>query len=182
MGSLCLELHSHKSNKRETLNDLERTLNLEEPELKAVDRGLDDLSRTRGQLNDYTTALNTRFGPSETTPHDAMGQLLHAKLPGSNPIASDRTVSAWTDVEFERKREVVEELRTRLSRTGIPDQHLFWGCRLQVLLPTEQAALAESIEAATDSVEKLMNLSRSLAREFSVEHPNLLSGLLAPSR
>ena len=179
LGSLCLELHSHKSNKRETLNDLERTLNVEEPTLTAVDRGLDDLSRTRDQLNDYTIALNTRFASSEVTPHDAMGHLLCADFSGSNPISSNRKMSAWSDVEFERKREVVEELRTRLSRTGIPDQHLFWGCRLQVMLPTEQASLGETIKSTTNSVSELLELSMSLASEFTVESPTSLSELLA---
>ena len=178
LGILCLELHSHKSNKRETLNDLERTLNLSEPEISAVDRGLDDLSRTRRQLNDYDTALNDPLNPSGITPHDAMGQLLYNNsMSNSNPIPSRGDITTWTNQDFERKREVVEELQSRLQRIGVPAQHPFWGCRLRSLLPTAQLALTERLQATSDALQNLMGFSSALAKELVVEEQSLLSNL-----
>ena len=59
LGQACLELHSNKTNKRQTLEELGRTLNLEESYPPAAAFHFEELSRAQGQLNDYSAAVNT---------------------------------------------------------------------------------------------------------------------------
>ena len=174
LGDACLELHSNKTNKRQTLEELKRVL---EP-LGQTRRGADfspgDMERTRSHLNDYAEAVNTPVGQSGVAPHDAFGQLLllaDGKI--DNPIHWTQLtdISGWSHDDFSCKREVVDELRRRLERTGIPAQHPFYGCRLRSLMPAAQARLRENIEAASQVLETLADLSGSLADSLPLSHP-----------
>ena len=69
------------------------------------------------------------------------------------------------------KREVVDELRQRLERTGVPALHPFFGSRLRSLLPAAQAQLREKIEAASRALEALADLSSSLADSLPLTRP-----------
>ena len=208
LGDTCLELHSHKTNKRETLDSLARTLNFREtarddevakkifssfrhgvasPRVRqlldfrdAIGSGLDDLGRARSQLNDYSDAVNTPVGRSGVTPYEAFGELLvlRSTMEGDgNPISweqitgPDSEMHGWTGDDFKRKREVVDELRLRLQRTGVPNQHPFWGCCLRSLLPASQASLSEQVEAAGRALETLAGSSGELADDLHLDRP-----------
>ncbi len=178
LGDTCLELHSHKTNKRETLAELGRVLGLKSPATDSmeIEDTLSNLLRTRNQLNDYATAVNTPVGASGVTPNDAFGKLLTSGLAANespNPISWPHVngISNWTGADFTRKKEVVEDLRLRLQSVGAVRQHPFLGCSLRNLLPTPQASLRENIEAATNALETLTDLSDSLARELNLECP-----------
>ena len=83
IGDACLELHSHKANKRAVLDELNRTLGLGRPTLSdpAEDRAL--LTANRQRLNDYTRAVNTPMGRSGISPHDIVGRLAQLAEPDS---------------------------------------------------------------------------------------------------
>ena len=67
LGDACLELHSHKTNKRAVLDELNRTLRLGRPK---ADGGTEDgvlLEEARRRLNDYARAINSPVGESDLT-------------------------------------------------------------------------------------------------------------------
>ncbi len=172
LGAACLELHSNKTNKRVTLDELKRTLELQPT--PGIGSRLDDLERTRSQLNDYTEAVNTPVGNSGVTPHDAFGELL--TLNGgetSTPIAWKEIagIRHWSGDDFRRKREVVDELRSRLERVGIPARHPFYGCRLRSLLPAAEAELRVKIEATGSALETLVDSSGAMAHDMTLDLP-----------
>ena len=174
LGDACLELHSHKTNKRETLTDLARTLNPRKPIGSGPLGSSNELSRTRCQLNDYAEAVNTSVGGSGMTPYEAFGKLL--ALGGGetpNPIAWTRLsgIGDWSGPNFRRKREVVEELRLRLQRSGIPHRHPFWGCRLRALLPATSSALREKLDTTISSLRTLVGISGAMADALQSQHP-----------
>ena len=172
LGAACLELHSNKTNKRVTLDELKRTLELQPS--PGIGSRLDDLERTRSQLNDYSEAVNIPVGNSGVTPHDAFGELL--TLNGgetSIPIAWKEIagICHWSGDDFRRKREVVDELRNRLERIGIPARHPFYGCRLRSLLPAAEAELREKIEATASALETLADSSGAMAHDMTLDLP-----------
>ena len=173
LGGACLELHSNKTNKRLTLEELGRTLNLEEPLFAGAGRQFDfaDLSRAQSQLNDYSAAVNTPVGNSGVTPNDAFGQLLAFNAVGTpNPIGWKRIkdINEWSGDDFRRKREVVDELRQRLQSVGVPAHHPFYGAGLRLLLPAAQAQLRDTIGAASKSLETLDESSGALVDGLSL--------------
>ena len=181
LGDACLELHSHKTNKRQTLDELKRILELQGTHNSNIGSNLDDLERTRKQLNDYAEAVNTQVGNSGLTPHDAFGELLAL---GSNqestPIAWTQItdIVQWSGDDFRRKREVVDDLRRRLQRSGVPSRHPFWGSRLRVLLPSVQAELWGKLTEALDALETLVSVV-SLPGIPGLEVPASIDGAVA---
>ncbi len=174
LGGACLELHSHKTNKRQTLNELKQTLDPQEPPDLNLNFGFVDLARVRAQLNEYSEAVNTPVGQSGVNPHDAFGELLRlAKYGTGNPIqwAQLTGVRDWSRDDFRRKRNAVEELRQRLERAGIPTQHPFYGSGLRSLLPAAQEQLREKISTASRSLEELADSSGSLASCLNLPPP-----------
>ena len=175
LGGACLELHSHKTNKRETLNELDRTLNL--PQRPATSVGgelLEQLFRTRSYLNEYAEAVNTPVGESGITPYDAFGELLalgHGKT--VNPIHRREipTISDWSSSDFQRKREIVDDLRLRLQSSGVPSLHPFWGSSLRVLLPDDRIGLEAKLDAALGCLETLTAASNDLADALHLRRP-----------
>ena len=189
LGRACLELHSHKTNKRETLDELRRCLNLSPP--PADDSGrelLEQVTRTRSQLNDYADAVNNPVGETGVSPHVAFGELLALQYDHiANPIARSELpgVSTWTGTDYRRKREAVEDLRLRLQTTGVPIQHPFWGSRLRVVLPDTRTKLQAKLERALRDTERLARASNDLAKVTNLPSPAHISGaysLLTASR
>ena len=181
LGNACLELHSHKTNKRETLNELRRTLNLS-PEMTVTDglggSLLEQLSRTRSQLNEYADAVNVPVGETGVAPYDAFGELLVLDYDKTaNSIARRKIpyIAEWSRAEFQRKREVVEDLRLRLHNCGVPNLHPFWGSRLRLLLPDTRTELQGRIETTLSQLSQLAIACEDLADATQVACPETVS-------
>ena len=189
LGGACLELHSHKTNKRETLDELSRSLNLSpQPTDGSGSELLEQLSRTISQLNEYADAVNNPVGDTGVSPHVAFGELLALQNDNTaNPIARRELprISSWTGSDFRRKKEAVEDLRLRLQSTGVPIQHPFWGSRFRVVLPDARTELQAKLESALTHTDRLAEASSALAEATNLPSPGDISaayGLLTASR
>ncbi len=122
LGDACLELHSHKTNKRVVLDELKRTLAMGRPK---VERGAEDgvlLEEARSRLNDYARAVNSPVGQSGLTPHDLVGRLAKLKQDGptvDGPGLPIRDSVSWSEDEFIRRREVARELHGARDRSPL---------------------------------------------------------------
>ena len=172
LGDACLELHSHKTNKRAVLDELRRTLAVGRPQ---ADRGTEDgvlLHETRGRLNDYARAVNSPVERSELTPHELVGRL--ARLEGEGltidgaglPI---RDSASWSGEEFVRRREVVREMQELVRAIGIPCEHVWWPCGRLHFVPTDRHSVRQVIGAASTALRRLQRetevLGKGLRRE-----------------
>ena len=189
LGGACLELHSRKTNKRETLDELSRTLNLSpQPIDSSGEELLDQLYRTRSQLNEYSNAVNVPVGDTGVTPFVAFGELLALQYDKTtNPIARKNIpdISRWSGTDYQRKREAVEDLRLRLQNSGIPNLHPFWGSRLRVVRPDTRTELQAKLETALTCFEQLAAASHDLVEATNLPTPDGVSAaydLLTASR
>ena len=172
LGDACLELHSHKTNKRAVLDELRRTLAVGRPQ---ADRGTEDgvlLHAARGRLNDYARAVNSPVERSELTPHELVGRL--ARLEGEGltidgaglPI---RDSASWSGEEFVRRREVVREMQELVRAIGIPCEHVWWPCGRLHFVPTDMHSVGQVIGAASAALRRLQRetevLGKGLRRE-----------------
>ena len=181
LGNACLELHSHKTNKRETLNELSRTLNLPPPMTVTDGLGgslLEQLSRTRIQLNEYVDAVNVPVGESGVAPYDAFGELSILEYDKTaNAIARRKIlgITEWSGAEFRGKWDVVEDLRLRLQNCGVPNLHPFWGSRMRLLLPGTRTELQVNIETTLSRLSGLTTACKNLADATQLAHPGTIS-------
>jgi very-short-patch-repair endonuclease len=77
LTDFCLQLHSHKANKKDVVNELGRTLML--PKTQATDSALDmleQLGENRDKLNEYVKAIHTKCDPLGKTIYQIHGKLI----------------------------------------------------------------------------------------------------------
>ncbi|WP_400192664.1 DUF3320 domain-containing protein [Hymenobacter sp. B81] len=167
LGAACLELHSHKANKKALHDELKATLGLGRPAAAtAVEDQITQLPRYRAALNGYALAVNAPIGRSRRTAQQVAGELLQLRQqPGATelPRIAFPTLADWTDATAAQAEDAAARLQATLQKVGPPRQLLFWGSELTVLLPAEQAALTEKLRAAQAAVETLQAAAYDLA-------------------
>jgi hypothetical protein len=172
LGDACLELHSHKTRKRELLQELGRTLNLNRLQLQGVTEHAADLLETRKRLNDYAADLHRAVDPSGWTPFEAQGELarmtLAADLP---PRGKPEELAGLKRDEFEARRRSVRNLQAKIREIGTPNLHPFFGCAPADFLPGDVPALATLLSEARDLVDRLRKSAQALASRLNVDDP-----------
>ena len=175
IGDACLELHSHKANKRAALHELNRTLGLGQPRLSdpAEDRAL--LTANRQRLNDYSRAVNTPIGKSGISPHDVVGRLaqLAEPDPAGWPVLSIDASMSWSRTEFVVRLDQVAGLQALVADIGAPDKHIFWESGRPSFLPMDRRSIANTLTAAVEALGTLQGEVDDLGRFLQVDLPTL---------
>lgn len=175
LGDACLELHSHKTNKKSLLVELQRTLNLGRPVVASIENELQLLVETRRQLNDYCEAINTPIGSSGVAPYEAYGRLLQLKANADGAAGALQFdlpgMSDWTAAEYTRRKLLIADLQTRLGAAGAIPAHPFRASRLRVLLPSERDRLSRLCGDAHATTARLIGVSQALASALGLDAP-----------
>ena len=167
LGDACLELHSHKTNKRAVLDELRRTLALGRP---ATGGGTEDrvlLEESRKRLNDYSRAVNSPVGESELTPHGLVGRLARLEEDGLTVDGAGlpiRDSASWSSEDFIRRREVVREMQELVRAIGTPREHAWWRCGRHHFVPTDVHSVREVVAEATTAVRRLQRDSDTFGK------------------
>lgn len=187
LGDACLELHSHKTQKKAILQELERTLNLGEPQVDDFTQEAAVMTDARDTLNGYAEAVNRPIGESGVRPYDAYGELVRLRETLSEvtmPSIEFSAMRTWDGQEYEEKKFLVEQVQSHLSEMGVPSRHPFWGSDKTRFLPAERDSIERAASAAAESLDVLQQAAQDLARclgVFEPEDPEETEGLLEAS-
>ena len=171
LGDACLELHSHKSNKRSFLRELERTLNLGQPALTDQKHNRLLLQEARDYLEEYCRAVSTDIGGTGVTPYRAYGLYLRADQALENissPPLKIEGIDVWDEEDYLVRLEGVARYQNLVARIGSPQAHPFWGSQRRSYLPADQRALAAQCVQAETAVHTLREAGEQAARLFPV--------------
>jgi very-short-patch-repair endonuclease len=165
LGPLCLELHSHKANKKAVLDELSRTLTLGRPKMQGSQERLEALQNAIERLNRHAEVMNTPIEPAGVTPFQVIGCL--ARLYAEGVEASNLALTqpeVWSGGEFRDRSNKVGELQKYLEEIGPPVNHPWRGVnRTEPVLPAElrelQTKLTETVASLTASLESFGQLS-----------------------
>jgi very-short-patch-repair endonuclease len=175
LGAACLELHSHKANKKALHDELRHTLSLGRPATATVVADqMAQLPRYRQALNDYALAVNAPLGNSRRTAQQVTGELLRlAEERGSIqlPRIAFAHLANWTDADAARAEALGTKLQATLQKTGAPKNLLFWGSELLVLLPAAQDTLSGHMRTAYTATQALQAAAESLAQQLGLPLP-----------
>ena len=175
LGVACLELHSRKTTKRTVLDELKRTLGLGALSVEGIEDDFGRLARIQRRLNTYAEAVNSPVDGTGVTPYRAYGELItirdQEKDGRTLPHVEIAGMDSWSNADFESKLEVVSDLQARLGRVGVPREHVFWGARLRLLLPNDQAFLGDKVGATLDSLEVLRKVVQDLSDILGLSLP-----------
>jgi hypothetical protein len=183
VGAACLELHSHKTQKRAVIDELRRTLELAEPSTEGIDDDFVALNRIRNELNEYAEAVNTPVGNTGITPYHAYGELIRNMVGRNNgaplPRLRVRGMDSWSFADYQRKADVVSELQTLLGSIGVLKNHIFRGSKRRFATPQYMEDLDDAIASAIHSLDALSQISRHLSAPLGLDTPSNIAQVIA---
>ena len=170
LGSLCLELHSHKSNKRVVLNELSETLELGKPKVGNNELHASELEGYRAKLNRHARDMHTYLKPSSKTPFQIIGELVRLQKSGiaATSFVID-SVESWNPEVFQNNCGLIKDLQIHLESVGNPADHPWKGVQVKVLLPADHARLQERIVQTSQRLNKIIEANEVLANEFKLD-------------
>ena len=171
LGDACIELHSNKSNKKVFLNELERTLNLNKPIPNNKDQISTQLKKNRDDLNQYCAAVNNTMGESNHTPYEAYGSILKLKREFGDlslPEISNELLLNLDYEKFDDHFSSIQNLESQIDRIGHPKDHPYWGCTLELFLPSEKNNLEVILDETLDNLDLLIEAQNELSENFSL--------------
>jgi len=176
LGSLALELHSHKSNKRSVLDDFRRTLEQGQPTVQGAHGVMEELHKFRGQLNSHADLLNEPWGSAEHTPIYIFGKLslLEGTVDSENlPSLSD--ADSWSRSDVKERREILKALIQLLNEIGDAGTHPWRGVKRDILTKIDGEDLHKRAEKAASTVVELRSRASKLANLLKVRAPRSLA-------
>ncbi|RFS20523.1 DUF3320 domain-containing protein [Chitinophaga silvatica] len=180
LGEACLELHSHKANKKELHHELRRVLELGKPTIKQLQEEVQLLDSHRAELNNYCQAINTEIAKSGLTAHQLIGHLLrlNEEVAGvALPLLTIPGIESWDSVTMTRATAVAQRIQACLQQIGLPTALVFKGSKLTVLLPHEQELLAKQLNLLQESLLSLLEAALPIATKIGLAAPAGESGI-----
>ncbi|MGF7082835.1 DUF3320 domain-containing protein [Mucilaginibacter sp. UYCu711] len=151
LGVACLELHSHKTNKREVLQELKRVMDLGKPQTAKLELEIQMLEIYRVELNDYCQAINHRLAGSGLSAQQVIGFLLQI-----DGLSEGRTLvklplpdlEQWDAARVRLAEETADRIQARLKDVGTPANLLFHGSKLLFVLQHDKETLLQRLQMA----------------------------------
>ena len=182
LGNFCLELHSHKSNKREVLKELERSLAVGPPQKTEQNHVFDQIDSRKESLNAYVNALHEPINQTQKSPFTLFGIREMAqchfenvergmpRITFANP--TETTLDCWT-----KAKQSLEELATILPLVTPVSNNPWRGCKPDIVTPAyigNTEALIGTCINALDALEKVIH---DLADVCAIQIPTMLATL-----
>ena len=178
LGDFCLELHSHKSNKREVLQELERTLSAELPKKTEQSNIFDQIDSRKESLNAYVNALHepishiqkssfTLFGIRE------MAQCHFEKVKRNMPRIMFANPSETTPDCWDTAKGCLNELATILPLVTPVSKNPWRGCKPDIVTPAYIADTKALIGTCINTLDTLEKAIHDLADVCAIRIPTM---------
>ena len=196
LGDFCLELHSRKSNKKEFLANLERTLYGAAPRPAPSGNDYDELESLKLELDRYAEDLGTPFGKIQLSPYVFFHQKESArcyfeKLSKSMPRIRLGNIGTCGNQDYEEARRKLRELQGILPMIAPVSGHPWFGCSPAVILPSHEETIGELLNNCLAEsgnlqtvIDKLVELCGIRPAQFIAEIPPIMEAakVMAASR
>jgi len=172
LGDAVLELHSHKTNKKNVLEELKRTLNQGRPLKTNAKEDIDALIDLRDKLNAYCDAVNKPIGNTKTNFIRALGNSIKLSINTQEiPIFNFSPMAKWSESDYRIARMQVEILDRFLAEVGPPANNPFNISSLTEFLPSQLASLDRFLKETKKITDVLIKESTLLADSLGLAVP-----------
>lgn len=170
LGDVCLELHSHKANRRAVLDELERTMQLGRPASKDIEKPSAELERSRERLNSYVQQLHSPVSPSEQTPFQLIGTLSTLQTKGTRRYEQPPAgIDQWSTSTLKKKQAVLRDVMEHVEELGPPATHALRGVQKQVpFLPADVQQIERQLTAQCSVLDTIQQCGAALARSINI--------------
>jgi very-short-patch-repair endonuclease/DNA polymerase III delta prime subunit len=176
LGSMTLELHSHKSNKGIVLKELDRTLKLGRPKVVGAAATVEQLKQARDRLNRHADAMNGLLEPAGVTPYQIFGEMTKysANTAPVVPFHLDDPAS-WTKDAFRQKCQRLNEFLIHAKAIDPPAKHPWRGVgQTAPFLHSERAQISQDIERIDQQLDTVEKASMALSEQLKARLTDLL--------
>lgn len=181
LGHFCLELHSHKTQKKKLLEDISDRMEKRFPPIQQLENKIATLQRFKTELNRYAELMGSCFGNElgltineifwKTDKHrQFIGNLANAVSSVFFPHAS-----TWSYSEIEYRRSKLEALGQLHSAIGVFDSsHAWWGFTPNCLAPGDDEAIGKILGECLNFAKRLDELVQEYQHQTGeTEEPKL---------
>lgn len=183
LGDAVMELHSRKTNKKQVLAELNRTLHQGRPVVANPTEDIETLTLLRDELNAYCDAVNRPIGNTRTSFIGALGFALKNR-PSNIDLQPFEfaPMNDWFESDYRAARIQVETLDHHLTEAGPPRKNPFRSSRLTEFLPSQRPKLEYALEEGKADTETLLSCAIDLANAMELPVPELRSEVGVISR
>ncbi|MFC1944556.1 DUF4011 domain-containing protein [Chloroflexota bacterium] len=177
LGDFCLELHSRKSNKKEVLKELERSISSRAPQSVFPEEEYDQLETLKSELNGYAEALSKPFGNMQYSPFAlfCMKETAYrhfAEVGHDIPKVEFPNPNKCNQREYKETKGKLYELADMLSVVGLPlARHPWHGCEPGVVLPSDESAIRELLDRCMEDLRDLEGKIDALVDICAIQRP-----------
>ncbi len=156
LGHFCLELHSHKTQKKKFLEDIQARIEQRFPATAQLQAKMATLQRQKGELARYAELMGSRIGNSlGLTVNEIFWAAEHRRQELGDASAAVNAIgfkdaSRWTHDDIESRRSRLAALAELHDAIGgrFDQDHPWWGFRPDPLAPSDDEAIARIVAAA----------------------------------
>ncbi len=178
LGTFCLELHSHKTQKRALLDDIARRLRrgtFEDP--ATYEEKLSLLEDQKRSLNEYSAQLQSLFGVRQKTAYEILGSVQRQRLELRPEVCASVAgvflpqVAQMSSAQFEERHASLEAFGRHLievqqAGNGKAAAHPWFGIQNDALLYHEFAGAFRELQVVRDRTEAFREVGQATAAQF----------------
>jgi len=151
LGEFCLELHSHKSNKKNVLKELEKSIYSQHPTLGSFDEEFDELEKLKMELNQYNHILHTPLGKSGFSPFKLFGMKEEAiqhfkKVKRNIPRAHIINPEQYTSKDWKISVSTLKNVSEVIKPLKPISENPWYNTQPGTILPTDKEEIIELLK------------------------------------
>ncbi|MFY8019789.1 MAG: DUF3320 domain-containing protein [Bacteroidia bacterium] len=176
LGEACLELHSHKANKKDLLAELKRVLDLGKPQTSQLEAELSLLQSRKDELNLYSDAVNSEIENSRLTFHQVIGILLSIKESCKQiklPELPHHIISDFNAEQFKNASDLLDGIERKLKEIGSPKNLVFYGSKFKSVLPKQINLIQERSQELLKAFTAYNHQQLEVFTHYQLEVPEL---------
>ena len=179
LGDFCLELHSRKTNKKNVLQELERSIKTQTPKTVLSQDEYDQLENLKTDLNAYVKALREPIGSLGRSPFE----LFQIKekvnrhfdaVERSMPRVNFTDPWRYRQVDWTEAISRLDELSEVMAVVRHIRNHPWRGCRPRAVSPRDEEEINELIAQCQQSLQELEHTLNRLVVATGIKRPNII--------
>ena len=175
LGPFCLELHSNKTNRKNVLAELNKTLDysfIGNYDLQVLSKILTDMKI----LKNYSKELHNPFGTLKISPYKALGTVLNnSNIPDFMYIFKD--YDKWTNEDLKVKKELFHNITQTIKKLGNPKEFAWYGSQIKELGLEQKLKLKKEIDSLIKNINNIEINIDNLCNEISLNKITEISQL-----
>ncbi|MCB0328266.1 MAG: DUF3320 domain-containing protein [Bdellovibrionales bacterium] len=170
LSEACLELHSHRTSKKEVLRDLEETLKLGKPERTVKEGIAPQLEALKKELNTYAKVMGTEVRNSGYTVQEVIGELAALGTSGAGRLSiTPDQMKGWDKNHYQRALSEVRGLERGVREFGRAFDNPFYGSQLSTLVLTDKERVFSQIQEAVTTAAQVEEGYGALATKLGLK-------------